>query len=308
MKRFAVALALACLGGAALAPAATADGPMFPTTINLPAGFRPEGIEIGPLPVAYFGSRADGSIFRVDLMTGRGALLSPGAGTESLGLELDDHGRLFVASGAGGDARVLDACSGAVLATYRLGTPPDTFVNDVTVTPTGAWFTDSRSPVLYRLPLDPGGALPATVERVPLSGDIDYVPEAFNANGIARTPDGTGLIIVQSVTGRLFRVDPATGATQRIDLGTETVPDGDGLLLRDHTLFVVQNRSNTIAVIALDDAGTKGTVAQRITDQRFDTPTTVAEFGDRLYVPNARYTTTPVPTTSYNVVAIEQPR
>ncbi|GAA0392433.1 hypothetical protein Acor_17310 [Acrocarpospora corrugata] len=39
-------------------------------------------------------------------------------------------------------------------------------------------------------------------------------------------------------------------------------------------------------------------------DGRFDVPTTIAPFRDRLYLPNARFTTTPTPTTTYNVVAI----
>ncbi|MEV0029501.1 SMP-30/gluconolactonase/LRE family protein [Nocardia sp. NPDC050793] len=304
--------ALACLGGVVLAPAipATADSPVFPATIVLPDGFRPEGVAIDTLPVAYFGSMADGSIYRVDLVTGHGDLLSRGPGTQALGLRIDDRGRLFVAGGTGGDVRVLDIWTGAVLATYQLATPPDTFVNDVVFTPSGAWFTDSRAPVLYHLPIGPDGRLPAPEEvaRIPLTGDLAYVPNAFNANGIARTPDGAGLIVVQSVTGRLFRVDPATGATRVIDLGGEELPDGDGLLLDGSTLYVVQNRRNAIAVISLDAAGTTGTLVRRITDPRFDVPSTVAAYAGRLYLPNARFDTPTEPTTPYTAVAVELPR
>ncbi|MFR9768726.1 hypothetical protein [Nocardia sp. SC052] len=176
------------------------------------------------------------------------------------------------------------------------------------LTPTGAWFTDSRTPVLYHLPVGDQDALPSptAVVRRPLTGDIRYEPGAINANGIVRTPDGTGLIIMQSVTGRLFRVDPATGTTRRIDLGAETLPNGDGLLLRGDTLLVVQNRSNTIAVVALDHAGTTGSVVGRVTDPRFDVPTTVAAYEERLYLPNARYTTPPTPTTSYSAVGVDR--
>ncbi|MEV6278211.1 superoxide dismutase [Nocardia sp. NPDC051832] len=303
-----VSAAVAC--AAVLTPAhqAAADSPLFPTTITLPTGFRPEGIAIGALPFAYFGSMADGSIYRADLLTGQGGLFSPGPGTQALGLRLDDRGRLFVAGGTGGDIRVLDAWTGAVLARYQVAAPPDTFVNDVVLTPAGAWFTDSRSAVLYHLPFGQDGALPApeAVVRVPLTGDIAYVPGAFNANGIVRTPDGTGLILVQSVTGSLFRVDPATGVTRRIDLGAESLPNGDGLHLDGSTLYAVENRRNTIAVIALDPAGTTGTVQRRITDPRFDVPATIAAFGGRLYLPNARFDTPPEPTTRYSAVAVAQ--
>nr|WP_245721598.1 superoxide dismutase [Nocardia crassostreae] len=311
MKRFlGISLALACLAVAAPANQAAAQG-LFPTTIELPDGFRPEGIAIGALPVAYIGSMADGSIYRADLITGRGGVFSQGPGTQSLGLQLDDRGRLFVAGGTAGDARVVDTLTGAVLASYQFGTAPDTFVNDIVLTAAGAWFTDSRSPVLYHLPIGPDGALPSqeAVVRIPLTGDIKYVPgpNAFNANGIVRTPDGSGLIIVQSDTGQLFRVDPATGAARRVDIGAESLIDGDGLLLQGNKLLVVQNRLNAIAVITLDDAGTTGRVERRVTDPRFDVPTTFGAFGGRLYLPNARFTTTPEPTTSYNALAIDQP-
>ncbi|WP_280478726.1 SMP-30/gluconolactonase/LRE family protein [Nocardia asiatica] len=308
-QAFGIAVALACLGATALVSADRPQRPVLPATFDLPAGFQPEGIAIGSAPFAYFGSRADGSIYRAGLLTGRGDIVSPGPGTPALGLQVDRHGRLFVAGGTGGDARVVDTRTGTVLASYRLGTPPETFVNDVALTPTGAWFTDSYSPVLYHLPAGEDAALPppAAVVRRPLTGDIRHQPGEINANGIVRTPDGTGLIVVQSATGLLFRVDPATGATRRIDLGV-ALPNGDGLLLHDSTLFVVQNRSNTIAVVELDPAGSTGTVVRRVTDPRFDVPTTVAAFGAHLYLPNARYGTPPTPATRYSFVAVDRPR
>lgn len=313
MKRMlATAAAVTGLAATVLVPAerAAADSPLFPTTLTLPAGFQAEGVAIGSLPIAYFGSMADGSIYRADLVTGRGDLLARGPGTPALGLQLDDRGRLFVAGGTAGDFRVLDAWTGATLATYQFATGPQTFVNDVVLTPDGAWVTDSSAPVLYHLPIGPDGALPApdAVQRIPLTGDIAYVPDAFNANGIVRTPDGTGLLIVQSVTGHLFHVDPTTGTTRRVDLGAESLPDGDGLLLRNTTLFAVQNRRNTVAVIALDPTGRTGTLTHRLTDPRFDVPATLAAYGPRLYLPNARFTTPPTPTTPYTATAIDLPR
>jgi sugar lactone lactonase YvrE len=285
--------------------AATSDVPAggSPTSISLPNGFRPEGITIGPGPFAFIGSMADGSIYRADLRTGRGAIFSQGPGTPSLGMKTDPHGRLFVAGGTGGDARVVDAGTGRVLASYRLATGP-AFVNDVILTQDAAWFTDSTNPVLYKLPLR-DGRLPADAVRIPLTGDLVY-GAGFNANGITPTPDGQGLIVVQSNTGGLFRVDPS-GATRRVDLHGESVPEGDGLLLRGQTLFVVQNRLNAVAVVRLNEAGTDGRVVRRVTDPRFDVPATVAVFEAQLYLPNARFTTTQTPETSYDAVAIPLP-
>ncbi|MFC4055100.1 superoxide dismutase [Actinomadura syzygii] len=283
------------------------DAAAYPDTIRLPNGFQPEGIATGPGPFAYVGSMADGSVYRADLRTGHGALLSRGPGTQALGLKTDRHGRLFVAGGTGGDARVLDTRTGRTLATYRLATGP-AFVNDVILTQGAAWFTDSTNPVLYKLPLR-DGQLPTAAVRIPLTGDLVYRtgPDsaAFNANGITPTPDGRGLIVVQSNTGGLFRVDPATGTTRRVNLHGESLPEGDGLLLHGRTLFAVQNRFNTVAVLRLNAEGTDGHVIQRITDPRFDLPTTIAAFGSRLYLSNIRFFATgPTPDVSYNAVAI----
>ncbi|MFE0148420.1 SMP-30/gluconolactonase/LRE family protein [Nonomuraea sp. NPDC059007] len=284
-------------------PAGAATDRELPESIPLPNGFRPEGIAIGSGPLAYFGSLANGSIYRADLRTGRGAIISEGPGTPSVGMKIDGRGRLFVAGGTAGDARVIDTRTGRVLASYRLATGAG-FVNDVILTRDAAWFTDSANPVLYKLPLR-GGRLPADVVRVPLTGDLVY-GTGINANGIAATPDGRGLIVVQSNTGGLFRVD-GSGTTSRIDLHGESLPQGDGLLLRGRTLYAVQNRINTVAVLRLNAAGTEGRVVRRVTSALFDVPTTVAAFGSRLYLPNARFTTPPAPDTPYNAVAIPRP-
>jgi sugar lactone lactonase YvrE len=297
------ATASAAAGGATGAAHST----VFPSTIALPDGFQPEGIAIGGRPYAYFGSLADGSIYRASLVTGRGKVISQGPGTQSVGLKIDRRSRLFIAGGAAGDARVVSATSGEVLASYQLATG-DSFVNDVTLTPDAAWFTDSFNPVLYQLPLGRHGRLPATDQVVAVALTGDFVQgEGFSANGISRTPDGTGLIVMQSNTGLLFRVDPATGAATEVDLGGETLPAGDGILLRGRTLFVVQNQLNQVAVVRLDRHGTSGTLVRAVTDPGFDVPTTVAAFGGRLYLPNARFGTEPTPTTPYTAVAIPRP-
>jgi len=299
------------------AGAGTATDAPFPTEFALPTGFLPEGITIDQRPVAYFGSRADGDIYRVDLASGEGEVFSqgPGAGNPTIGLKIDRRGRLFVAGGGAGSARVVSTRSGEILASYQFVVPVpganNTFINDVVLTPDGAYYTDSRSAVLFHLPVGRRGGLPTQedVRPVPLSGDWAPTPEgvAPSANGIARTPDGRALIVVASNLGLLFRVDPRTGVATSIDLGGETVVNGDGLLLIGRTLYVVQNRLNTVAVIRLNHRGTAGTVQQRVTDPRFDVPTTVAAFGDRLYLPNARFGIAAPEAATYNAVAIPRP-
>lgn len=278
----------------------------FPATLKLPNGFQPEGIAIGPGATAYFGSLADGDIYRVDLATGRGKVISQGPGTPSVGLKSDRKGRLFVAGGPAGTGRVVDLGTGKILASYQLTTETATFVNDVVLTRDAAWFTDSQQAVLYKLPLR-HGKLPkqSQVQTLPLTGD--YVQqEGFNANGIARTPDGKALLVVQSNTGKLFRVNPKTGVAKTVDLGGESVAAGDGLLTVGRTLYVVRNQLNLVAVFKLDKSGREGELVKTITDPRFDIPTTVAAFGNRLYLPNARFSTPPTPDTPYTAVAVRR--
>lgn len=298
LRRVGLPLVIAALVGTQVVPSASA-GTVFPTTIDLPAGFQPEGIAIGPGPVAYLGSLADGSIYRADLVTGRGKIVSEGPGTPSVGMKTDARGRLFVSGGTAGDARVVDTRTGEILRSYQLATGAS-FVNDVVLTPSAAWFTDSLNQVLYKLSL-PGGKLPARAEVVPITGDLVF-QAGFNANGIARTPDGKALLVIQSNTGLLFRVS-TSGVSTRVALD-DTLTNGDGLLLRGRTLYVVQNRLNTVAVLRLSDSGLSARVVDRLTDPRFDVPTTVGAFAGRLYLPNARFNTTPEPTTPYQVVAI----
>jgi sugar lactone lactonase YvrE len=276
-------------------PGVAAASPAFPTTIDLPNGFQPEGIAIGPGPVAYFGSLADGRIYRADLRTGRGRVISEGPGTPSVGLKTDEKGRLYVAGGAAGNARVIDTRTGEVLASYQLTTAA-AFVNDVALVGGSAWFTDSVNQQLYRLR---GGK----VTTVPITGDLVYGP-GFNANGIAPTPDGKALLVVQSSTGKLFRVG-FDGRSTLVALDY-TLTNGDGLLLSGRTLYVVQNRLNTVAVLHLDRHATRAVLKKTLTDERFDVPTTVAAFGNRLYLPNARFGTTPGPDVEYQVIAIRR--
>jgi sugar lactone lactonase YvrE len=302
----------ALTGLAATAAAAALAGPgtatashspqLFPTVFPLPDNWLPEGIAIGVLPFAYFGSRADGSIYRANLITGEGRPLpTPGPGTPSVGLKIDRLGRLFVAGGTGGNGRVVSALTGRILASYQF-TTGDSFVNDVIVAGDAAYFTDTRNSVLYVVPLGRNGSLPD-----PSGFRTLQLPNLIGLNGISQTPDGRALIVIQSNPGLLFRVEKATGAAAQVDIGAQTLLNGDGLLLDGQTLYAVQNRLNQVAVLRMSDDGRSGAVLGRVTSPDFDVPTTVAKFGDRLYLPNARFGAVP-PATTFTAVAIPVPR
>lgn len=315
------ALVLALGGCAADAPTAspTTETPalaragVFPDVIPLPAGFWPEGIDVGRGTTFYVGSIATGAVYRGDLRTGAGDELVPANPERSLaGLRYDHRRhRLFAAGGPTGTAYVFDASSGATLAVYQLADPTagPTLVNDVVLLRDAAYFTDSYRPILYRVSLGKHGALPSAgrIEVIPLSGDFEFLPDALitgNANGIVATPDERHLVLVNTTTGRLYRVDPRNGQTVEIDLGGASVVSGDGLLLVGHTLYVVQGELNQVAVVRLSADLARGEVERVITGPGLDFPSTVARFGRSLYVVNARFGETPGPGVEYWVTRL----
>jgi sugar lactone lactonase YvrE len=299
--------ALSVAAGAILALAGSgAAQPAFPSTIALPKGFQPEGIATRG-NTFYVGSIPTGAVFRGNLRTGSGSVLVTGrSGRAAIGIEVDNRNRIFVAGGPTGKAFVYNASTGADIATFTL-TTSSTFVNDVVVTRNGAYFTDSQNQVLYRVPIGSGGRIGTSPQRIPLTGDIKYV-SGFNANGIDATPNGRTLVIVQSNTGKLFRVDPSSGTTREIRLGGATVTNGDGLLLDGRTLYVVRNQNNEVAVVALAANLASGRIVRRLTNSRLDVPTTIDELGRRLYAVNARFGTSSPASADYWVTQLLKPR
>jgi hypothetical protein len=274
-----------------LASAALAAAP-FPQTIPLPPGWSPEGLATGNGTTFYAGSRETGAIYRGDLRSGKGAVFVQGqTGRRALGLKARG-GKLYVAGGMTGSAYVYDARTGADVDAVDFG---GGFVNDVTVTRRAAYFTDSLKPLIYVYDRRTGAT-----RTLPISGDLVY-EAGFNANGIAATPDGKRLIIVQSNTGELFRANPKTGATKQID--APDVTSGDGILLRGKRLYVVRNQLNRVAVLRLRARLSRATLKTQLTDPDFDIPTTIARHGKRLYVVNARFGQES-PTTTYDVVQV----
>ena len=278
----------------ALPPAAAPADRVFPEVISLPDDFQPEGIAIGRGTSFYAGSLADGSIYKGDVYTGTGSILvQPESGRLIAGLAVDTCSNILFAAGTlSGRGFAFDAESGDLLAEYQLATDFPSLINDVVVTRDSAYFTDSFQPFFYRLPLGRFGSLPdqSSVERIPLGGEFVQVPGpfVFNSNGIEASSCGRWLLIINSNRSELYRVDPRTGDAVKVDVGDADLSFGDGLCLRGHTLYLVQNRLNRIAVIRLAPDFTSGTAVRTITDPDFAVPTTVDRFGPWLYAVNSQ--------------------
>ncbi len=286
----------------AVAPMGTALAKPFPDTLQLPNGWQPEGIATGTGTTIYAGSLADGSVWKGDLRTGEGSVLVDGDGRVAVGMKVN-RGLLFVAGGPTGGAYVYDARTGEEIAVFDLVDGP-AFINDVTVTRDAAYFTNSQAAELYRVFLGLDGVPTGDFETLPLTGEWQQVA-GFNANGIAATPDGKTLLVINSSTGTLYNVDPATGEAVAVDTGGTLLTRGDGMLLRGKTLYVVRNQANEVVELRMSPDFLSATFVDAVTDPNFDVPTTIAMQGSRLYAVNARFGTPSIPETEYDIVLVD---
>jgi len=275
----------------------------FPARIDLPNGFFPEGIERARGTSFFVGSLLDGAIWRGDFRTGSGAVLAAGApGHASAGIAYDARrDRIWVAGGGPqlvgrGDVRVYDASSGALVATYQ---PPGVgLLNDVAVTRDAVYVTDSGFPQLVVIPLAQDGSLPppSAARFLRIGGDMLQAP-GINLNGIVAV-DGV-LLVANSTTGKLFRVDPATGVADKLNLGGADLSYPDGLELLGHRLYVVRPFDNRVTVVSLGARLRRGVVLGDLTDPTLDIPSTATVSAGWLWAVNLRFTTPPTPTTHY---------
>ncbi len=304
-RLIALAGMLALFAFAAPASASPArHGGDFPARIDLPDGFGfPEGIEHGGGTTFFVGSLLTGAIWRGDLRTGSGSVLAPGApGRASAGIAYDaGHDRIWVAGGGpllvgNGDVRVYDASSGTLLATYQ---PPGVgLMNDIAITRDAVYVTDSGFAQLIVIPLPRDGSLPppSAPTKLQLGGDMIQAP-GINLNGIVAS-DGF-LLVANSTTGKLFRIDPATGHARKLDLGGADLSYPDGLELHGNTLYVVRPFDDRVTVVTLKAGLTRGVVHGDLTAPSLDIPSTATVTSGRLWAVSLRYTTPPTPTTRY---------
>jgi hypothetical protein len=274
-----------------------------PDRIDLPGGWRPEGIASldGML---YVGSLADGAVWRVDASTGVGSVLVPGvAGSVAVGVEVDPaDGRLWVAGGQTGEVRAYELSTGEPLATYTFEAG---FINDLAATPDGVVATDSFMPQLLVIPYGEDGGLPGRSETraLRIRGDLQYAEGQLNANGIVAAPGW--LVVVTTHDGGLYRIDPASGRAFRIEAGTADLTFGDGLELDGRTLYVVRNQAGRVAVLELGPWLASATQVAELTSDDLDVPTTAALIGDDLWAVSARFGTDPAPETEYWVTRLD---
>lgn len=309
--------------------AVQAGGKAFAKTVPALTGAPPEGFAIGKGSMAY-NSSIDGSIYKVDLRSGKGEVLVEADPTfelpfslfagdcYKLGMRVDPRSNyLFVAGCQVGNAMVFDADTGEEIANYELA-PFGTVINDLAITRDAVYFTDFsglNGPLLYRLPLSSDGRLPQSEAILPIAltgdfstddqlGDDPAMDPGYKANGIVATPNGKALIVGNSNNAQIYRVDAATGHSDRIVVDPPLVGFIDGIVLRDRTLYILTpfgdgSGPDWIQVVDLDEEMLTGKMVGVITDPDMDGVASGAMLGDFLYVNNARYLTFPEDDTEY---------
>jgi Cu-Zn family superoxide dismutase len=202
---------------------------------------NPEGIAFDQRSRAFFvSSTGDGAIYRGTLKRSTVSPYIPGAaGQSAVGLKVR-HGKLYVAGGSTGAIKVYDIASKALLASFDTGSGG--FLNDLVVTSHGdVYVTDSIRPTLWHVTRDQVKAGSGTPQALDISAGIPF-QTGFNLNGIV-AKSSHKLVVVQSNTGKLFRIDLGDDGAAIDDIDEVqgvSVPGGDGMLLDNGRLIVVQ--------------------------------------------------------------------
>ncbi|MFE2766525.1 SMP-30/gluconolactonase/LRE family protein [Streptomyces albidoflavus] len=270
MRLLASTVAVLAAGALTLAP----QSPPAPPERYVVPGDRafPTGVAHDPSSGRFYvGSAEDGTIQRGHVDEPRTEVWSPD-GTDgrsfTSALALDGAGHLYVNGGPTSTLRVYDPDDATLLATLK--GKPGGFVNDVApVSGKVAYVTDSFKPVIYRVARSGDRWTMRPWLDVRAAG-IDWVDGEHNLNGIISV--GRHLLAVQSNTGQLWRIDPASREVVEVDLGDELLRNGDGLAWRDGRLYVAQGNlfdapgaEARVAVVALDADLASGRVVDGLT-------------------------------------------
>jgi sugar lactone lactonase YvrE len=290
------------LGALAAPPAPASEGPggddaSTVVTLDPSTHGNPEGVAVDERTNDFFvGAVGDGTIYRGTVGDPTATEFIPGAaGRSSVGMKAAD-GLLYVAGGGTGAIRVYDIDTRNVVAEFQTGSGG--FINDLVVTGDGDVFaTDSFRPMLWHVTADQVAAGSGTPAAIPVDPEIVF-QDGFNLNGIVAFGEDT-LVVVQANTGNLYKIvlaDDGGRAIQQIDV--ESLPGGDGLLVDQGRLLVVQGgEAPALNFVKLRGGNTRGEVQERLTDLTLRGSSTVARVEDRYAVVNADFATGTTPFT-----------
>jgi sugar lactone lactonase YvrE len=250
---------------------------------------NPEGIDVDRRGRAFYVSiTGDGAIYKGSLDSDTVTPFIPGGAQNAIGIEVH-RGKLYVAGGPSGAITVYDLGTQQPVATFQTGSGG--FLNDLVVTRRGdVYVTDSLRPTLWHVTAEQVNAGSGTPQGLDVSGGIQFAT-GFNLNGIvAKRPDR--LIVVQTNTGKLFRIDLNRGgdAIRAIDeIDGVNLPGGDGMLLDRGRLVVVQGNPAQLNFVKLRDGASRAELRGTQTSANLHGPSTVARARNLYLVVNADF-------------------
>lgn len=294
---------------ALVAPASAAAA--IPATIALPDGIQPEGITSAG-STYWVGSLNDGRIIAGDLRGNTPArVLLPGVtGRQVRGLAYDARTNLLWAAGNVGTVAhvyAVDTQSGRIVRDTVV--PGGVFLNDLVVTPTAVWVTDSRVKRLTKLTLTASGQPTAvTPAFLTLRGAWPGQEAAGNASNGIRVIDDNRVILDHSGVGGLWAVDLRSGVATAVPVkGGPAITGGDGLERRGATLWVVRgvdNASVSQLRLTVTASAVTATYQRTLTAPSLDVPSTATFAAGALFAVNARFGVASPATATYAITQL----
>jgi sugar lactone lactonase YvrE len=292
-------VALVATGSVALADHSHGDASAAAMVFTLTPSTHgnPEGVAAGDGDTFFVGATGDGTIYRGTVDSPTVTEFIPGAtGKSAIGMKVAG-GRLYVAGGMTGKIVVYDLGTRQQIASFDTG--EGGFLNDLVVTQRGDVFvTDSFRAILWHVTAAQVSAGSGTPEQIAVGPEIAY-ESGFNLNGIVAREGGRQLIVVQSNTGKLFRIDlGADASSRRIEqIDAPALPGGDGMLLDRGRLIVVQGDPAALRFLKLGGDASRAELVDTRTDPTLRGPSTVARVDKLLLVVNADFATSTTPFT-----------
>ncbi|WP_461105436.1 gluconolaconase [Spirosoma koreense] len=276
------------------------DSPLIPARIAFTANrLYPEGIAFDPATGRFLvSSITQGKIGYVDEQGHYLSFIESDTQLISaIGLKVHD-GKLYVCNGDQGVSNkstaqttlktaglfVYDLATGQNLRRTNLATllpNASHYANDVAFDDKGnAYVTDSFAPVIYKVPADTNQA------SIFVESPLFAQGEGINLNGIVYHPDNY-LIVVKANQGILYKIDMSNG-NKVTEITGASLPNGDGMLLFNNDLYVVNNRNRVSQVRSSD--GWKTASVVKTDSVGYDQATTNVLAENKIYTLNARIT------------------
>ena len=263
MRRLALFLAIALLLVAGAAPVAAKSGP---AVINLPNGFRPEGLTRGGDPHSSSGRLVERGDLSRRFQDRHGRGLHPGHRRPG---RRRDRVRASPRPALGGGRHHR---AGPRVQRHDRRPAPDLPVHrsasSSTTSSSIAAPCTSRTRTLQQLHVIPLGPRRRAARPEPGLRAPDHRRPRLRGRLQCqwdRVVRGGGCSSSSRTRAQLFRVNPATGASTQIDLGGASVGNGDGVEVHGRRIYVVRNQLNLVAVFRANGSFTAATLLGNLT-------------------------------------------